>query len=82
MTEFKKLLGKQEVQFFDELNTEDPDAMNYSAEDSDYGLQQYKYWVEIAKQIPKYYTWLHEIEMPFMRVIGLMEYWGMAWDKD
>jgi DNA polymerase I len=82
MTEFKKVLGKQEVEFFDELSTDDPEALKYSAEDSDYGLQQYLYWVEIAKQIPKYYEWLHNIEMPFMRVLGLMEYHGMGWNKD
>lgn len=80
MTEFKKLLDKLGVQFFDEIDTDDPDALLYSAEDSDYGLQQYLYWVEIAKQIPGYYAWLHNIEMPFMRVIGIMEFWGMGWD--
>ena len=80
MTEFKKVLGKQQVQFFDEIDTDEDDGLIYSAEDSDYGLQQYLYWVEIAKQLPKYYDWLHNIEMPFMRVIGIMEYWGMSWD--
>lgn len=80
MTEFKTVLGKAKVEFFDELSTDDPDGLNYSAEDSDYGLQQYLYWVEVAKQIPGYYNWLHTIEMPFMRVMGLMEYWGMSWD--
>ena len=82
MTEFKKVLGKQQVQFFDEIDTDEEDGLVYSAEDSDYGLQQYLYWVEIAKQIPKYYDWLHNIEMPFMRVLGIMEYWGMAWNTE
>lgn len=80
MTEFKKLLDKHKVHFFDEISTDDPDSINYSAEDADYALQLYFYWVEIAKQIPGYYNWLHTIEMPFMRVMGLMEYWGMSWD--
>lgn len=82
MTEFKKLLSKAQVEFFDEISTDDPDGLNYSAEDSDYALQLYFYWVEIAKQIPGYDFWLHNIEMPFMRVIGLMEYWGMSWDTE
>jgi len=82
MTEFKKLLDKHKVEFFDEISTDDPDTISYSAEDSDYALQLYFYWVEIAKQIPRYYDWLHNIEMPFMRVIGLMEYWGMSWDTE
>ncbi|MDJ1631010.1 hypothetical protein QNN00_14320 [Bacillus velezensis] len=56
--------------------------MLYSAEDSDYGLQHYLYWNEIAKQIPRYEEWSHNIEMPFQRAIGIMEYWGMKWDAD
>lgn len=38
--------------------------------------------MEIAKQIPRYEDWLNNIEMPFGRVIGLMEYWGMKWDPE
>lgn len=76
--------------FFDELSTDDPNAENYSAEDSDYALQLHLYFDEVAKQIPNdetcpyenYSEWLHAIEMPFGRVIGLMEYWGMEWNSD
>lgn len=78
--DFMQLLEKHQVEFFDEIDACQGDGLVYSAEDSDYGLQQYLYWSEVAKQIPNYYEWLHNIEMPFGRVIGLMEYWGMNWD--
>ncbi|WP_336786591.1 DNA polymerase [Paenibacillus sp. MMO-177] len=87
MGEFKELLAKYGVDFFDEIAADSGDGLVYSAEDSDYGIQQYLYWREVAKQIKderqgtNYDTWLHEIEMPFSRVIGLMEYNGMAWDN-
>lgn len=89
MTEFTQLLKDHNIDFFDELSTDDPAAVEYSAEDSDYALQLYYYWKEVAKQIPNkneryptYLDWLNEIEMPFMRVIGQMEYWGMKANKD
>lgn len=82
MQDFTALLDKHEVEFFSEISADHPDAISYSAEDSDYAVQHYLYWREIAKQIPKYGEWLHEIEMPFTRVIGMMEYWGLTWDKD
>ncbi|MFJ5716563.1 hypothetical protein [Neobacillus sp. NPDC093127] len=82
MNDFTALLYKHQADFFDEIDASQGDGLLYSAEDSDYGLQHYLYWREIAKQIPRYDKWLHKIEMPFQRVIGLMEYWGMAWDKD
>lgn len=82
MSEFTKLLEEKGVDFFDEIDASVDEGLIYSAEDSDYGLQTYLYWLPIAKQIPKYDEWLHNIEMPFMRVIGLMEYWGMPWNKE
>ena len=82
MTPFEELLKERHVQFFSEISSDDPKAVVYSAEDSDYAVQHYLYWREIAKQIPKYDEWLHNIEMPFTRVIGLMEYWGMSWDME
>lgn len=90
MNDFQKLLAKHGVQFFDEIDASQGDGLVYSAEDSDYGLQHYLYWDEVAKQITlpedcpnkNYSEWLHNIEMPFSRVIGLMEYWGMAWNKE
>jgi DNA polymerase-1 len=82
MSDFKKLLEEKGVDFFDEIDASVKEGLIYSAEDSDYGLQQYLYWVKIAKQLPDYDDWLHNIEMPFMRVIGLMEYWGMPWNKE
>lgn len=87
MGEFKELLEKHGAEFFDEIAADQGDGLTYSAEDSDYGLQHYFYWCEVAKQIKderqgtNYYDWLHTIEMPFSRVIGLMEYNGMAWDN-
>ncbi len=82
MTEFKTLLEKYGAAFFDELDADSTEALVYSAEDSDYAVQHYLYWLEVMRQIPGYEKWLHEIEMPFGRVIGLMEYWGMAWDDN
>ena len=82
MQDFTALLEKHGVEFFAEISADHPDALSYSAEDSDYAVQHYLYWREIAKQIPKYDEWLHDIEMPFTRVIGSMEYWGMSWDND
>lgn len=82
MTEFTKLLEKHGVDFFDEIDASQGDGLLYSAEDADYGLQHYLHWLPVAQQIPNYDRWLHEIEMPFGRVIGLMEYWGMAFDSN
>lgn len=79
---FNAVLSKNNALFFDEIAADKGDGLVYSAEDADYAVQHYEYWLEIAKQIPGYAKWLHEIEMPFQRVIGLMEYWGMRWDKD
>lgn len=81
MAEFTKLLEKHKVNFFDEMNTDYVDTLMYSAEDSDFAVQHYLYWTEVAKQIPGYYEWLQNIEMPFTRVIGIMEYHGMPWDE-
>jgi DNA polymerase-1 len=80
MGEFLELLKKHSAEFFDEISADHIDALVYSAEDADYALQHYLFWREVAQQIPRYYEWLHEIEMPFTRVIGLMEYWGMKFD--
>lgn len=87
MTEFTELLKKYGADFFDEIPADSGDGLIYSAEDADYGIQHYLYWCEIARQIrddrqgTNYYDWLHKIEMPFSRVIGIMEYNGMAWDN-
>ncbi|MGG1014808.1 bifunctional 3'-5' exonuclease/DNA polymerase [Bacillus subtilis] len=82
MNEFTELLKKNDADFFDEIAADSGEGLLYSAEDSDYGLQHYLYWNEIAKQIPQYESWLHNIEMPFQRAIGIMEYWGMKWDSN
>lgn len=82
MGSFKGLLEKHGVDFFDEIAADRGDGLEYSAEDADYAVQHDIYWMEIARQIPKYEDWLNNIEMPFGRVIGLMEYWGMKWDPE
>jgi DNA polymerase I len=82
MSSFKSVLAKYGATFFDEIPADSGEGLLYSAEDADYAVQLYLYWVEVAKQLENYYDWLHKIEMPFARVIGLMEYWGMAWDTD
>lgn len=82
MNDFSALLKKYKVNFFDEIDASKGEGLLYSAEDSDYAVQHYEYWSQIAAQIPRYEEWLHKIEMPFTRVIGLMEYWGMNWDPN
>lgn len=82
MQDFSQLLQKKGVQFFDEIDASTKEGFIYSAEDADYGLQHYHYWKTIIEQIPGYDKWLHDIEMPFMRVIGIMEFWGMPWNTD
>lgn len=82
MNDFTVLLKKYKVDFFDEIDASKGDGLLYSAEDADYAVQHYEYWSQIASQIPRYEEWLHKVEMPFTRVIGLMEYWGMAWDEN
>jgi len=82
MQDFKALLAEFGVNFFDEIHADEPKALSYCCEDSDYAVQHYLYWLEIARQIPGYDYWLHNIEMPFARVIGLMEFNGMAWDNN
>lgn len=89
MNDFMEVLAKHDAMFFDEVDADTQDALVYCCEDSDYAVQHYLYWDEIAKQIPNdnpiyknYSEWLHGIEMPFARVIGLMEYWGMYWDQN
>lgn len=89
MGEFTEVLAKNNVLFFDQVGSETQDALVYCCEDSDYAVQHYLYWDSIAQQIPNnnplyptYSSWLHNIEMPFTRVTGIMEYWGMNWDSD
>ena len=89
MGEFTEVLAKHGADFFDEVDADSQDALVYCCEDSDYAVQHYLYWDEIAKQIENhndvyktYSEWLHNIEMPFSRVIGLMEYHGMYWDQN
>ena len=89
MNEFNSVLEKNNALFFDEVPNDEDDALSYCCEDSDYAVQHYLYWVEVAKQItndnpiyPTYADWLQAIEMPFTRVTGLMEFWGMKWDSD
>lgn len=82
MNDFSKLLEEKGINFFDEIDASSSEGLSYSAEDADYGLQHYLYWKPIAEQIPGYDKWLHHVEMPFMRAIGLMEYWGMRWNKE
>ena len=89
MNEFTGVLKKNNALFFDEVPNDENDALSYCCEDSDYAVQHYLYWDEIAKQIPNhndiyptYSEWLKAIEMPFTRVTGIMEFWGMYWDSD
>lgn len=82
MKDFKRLLAEFNVPFFSDIPADAKEALNYSCEDSDYAVQHYLYWREVAKQIPMYDEWLHKYEMPFARVIGLMEYKGMFWDTN
>lgn len=87
MNEFNSVLQKNGAMFFDEVPNDEADSLSYCCEDSDYAVQHYLYWDAVAKQIPNdnaiyptYSDWLKNIEMPFARVTGLMEFWGMNWD--
>lgn len=89
MNNFQEILDRNNALFFDQVGCDTQDALTYCCEDSDYAVQHYLYWDEIAKQIPNhndvyktYSDWLKNIEMPFTRVTGLMEYWGMYWDSN
>lgn len=89
MSEFTSVLERNNALFFDEVPNDEHDALSYCCEDSDYAVQHYLYWDEVAKQVknnndvyPTYSDWLKCIEMPFTRVTGIMEYWGMKWDSD
>lgn len=89
MSEFTSVLERNQALFFDQVPNDEHDALSYCCEDSDYAVQHYLYWDEVAKQIsndnevyPTYSDWLKNIEMPFTRVTGIMEYWGMKWDSD
>lgn len=89
MNNFQEILDRNKALFFDQVGCDTQDALIYCCEDSDYAVQHYLYWDEIAKQIPNsndvyktYSDWLKNIEMPFTRVTGLMEYWGMNWDSN
>jgi DNA polymerase-1 len=51
MSNFEALLKEHNVSFFNELSADLPEALEYSAEDSDYSLQHYMFWKELAEQI-------------------------------
>lgn len=91
MTNFEDLLKQKGVSFFDEIPKYDSEAIKYAAEDSIYSLYLAEYWSEVAGNIivdshrspfNTYLDWLTSIEVPFMCVIGQMEYHGMSWDDE
>jgi len=51
MNEFTSVVEDSGHNFFNEMSSDDPTALLYSAEDSDYSLQLYLYFDEIARQI-------------------------------
>lgn len=94
MTPFETVLVANNVEFFNQLSSDNESAAKYSAEDSIFSLYLANYWYDIARQIPiekfndgsprvytNYAEWLSDIEIPFMRVIGEMRYHGMTWDE-
>lgn len=87
MQNFEDVLIKSNAKYFSETSTKSLDVIRYSAEDADAALQLYYYFNDIAKQIVikdnyTYSDWLHRIEMPFTRAIGIMEYNGLHWDEE
>jgi len=90
LPDFLSVLEKNNIKFFDEFAAGNENAVEYASHDSDYGLQLHLYYKKMAEQIPiytdtpykNYWGWLSEIEMPFSRVIGLMEYNGVAWNDE
>lgn len=88
MNDFTSVVSESGHNFFNEMSNEDPEALNYSAEDSDYSLQLYNYFLELAEGIKiddciykNYSERLHAIDMPFQRVIGQMEFHGFKWNE-
>ena len=90
LPDFLTVLEQNNIRFFDEFPSGNEKAVEYAAHDSDYGLMLHLYYKVIAKQIEistdtpykDYWGWLSEVEMPFSRVIGLMEYNGVAWNYE
>ena len=89
MQNFDGLLEKYDVNYFNELSSDNEDAQRYAAEDSIYSLYLAEMFVDVASAIPvesgpynDYLGWLLDIEMPFMRVLGQMKYFGMTWNKE
>jgi len=80
--EYKELLEKYQVKFFDELNLdENQEAVFYSVADSDDALRHYHYADALADNIPDYRNYIRGIQSPFMAVCGVMEYVGMPFDS-
>ena len=51
MSEFTSVLERNQALFFDQVPNDEHDALSYCCEDSDYAVQHYLYWDEVAKQI-------------------------------
>jgi len=80
--EYKELLEKYGVRFFDELNLdENPEAVFYSGADSGDALRHFHYADQLADNIPHYKNYIRNIQSPFMAVCGVMEYVGMPFDS-
>lgn len=80
MSEFTSVLERNQALFFDQVPNDEHDALSYCCEDSDYAVQHYLYWDEVAKQIsndnevyPTYSDWL-KISKCLLQ--GLPELWN------
>lgn len=91
MTNFNEVI--KDVEFFSQVNP--VDGLEYSGEDSDYNLRLHYYFKHLAQQITientditierpykNLYDFLVNIDMPFTRVIGQMQFFGMHWNKE
>jgi len=91
MTEYSSLVDIENFEFFDDAYYKNPEASSsYAGDDAIMTLHLYHFWNNYAKQIPTiqsevckdYSEWLHFVEMPFFKVIGELEYWGMRFDTE
>ena len=92
MTEYSSLVDIDALEFFDDaFYKKGTQATSYAGDDAILTYHLYFFWDNYAKQIntlnpdTKYKTyseWLHAIEMPFFKVIGEMEYYGIQFDKN
>lgn len=91
MTEYTSLVDVDNLEFFDDAYyNKQTLATSYAGDDAILSYLLYFFWDKYAKEIPtinpetrykNYSEWLHAIEMPFFKVIGELEYYGIEFNE-